>query len=639
MVRSADDGSFALPLAAPSLVSAHAADHLPRTQALAPGDAPRIVLTSRAEETMSLRFGGDVMFGRDFYESTDNEPALLDDNATAAGHADLLASIAPLLQDSDLSVVNLETPLIDDPYYDPDEPRPERFHPTKTSVFASATEAAQALRMSGVDVVSLANDHAFDALESGIDSTVTALDEAGVAHFGAGRNEDEAWSPAIVERGGETVAFVGCTTIDGEQNPIPYVADEGRAGAAECSTKKIEKAVADAAVQANTVVMMLHGGNEYERRQSPTVQRYSDVAARAGAAIVVGGHPHVSGGIRTVGSTVVAESTGTLVYDRPLWSSGPSQLLRVDVRLGKPVYASIDPLMLEDSHPVPVTGTLADSASRIAAGSVEGGARLDGTGAEITARQTMPTEQSTVQLQPGTPRRLASGWFVGQPQDGVRVGTDLLWGSGRFDGQDTDPATNGPVLWDLGHAARTTSIAACADSRDRDPEGDGTTNGKGLELVRSPKSTEDVYARPGRRIGVGEGQDLSLLADVRSASPGSTLELLWYDAFSGKSVSSASIRVPGTDVDRGNCTQVRMDVVVPPGVVATSPFVRLSPPENSLTGARLAVDDVRLVAWAPGGAAGRRFDTVERTLPGSVRVVADRTDSDGPFVGNGVVRQ
>ncbi|MFD4367962.1 CapA family protein [Rhodococcus sp. NPDC058521] len=635
LVRSEDDGTFELPLDKPALAVAESGGHLPRTQAVAPGEDARIELTSGADTSMALRFGGDVMFGRHYYEKTDEGPPLLGKNADPAQHADLLSGVAPLLQDSDLSVVNLESPLIDDPYYPENGPRPPEFHPTKKSAFASATESAEALRMSGVDVVSIANDHAFDALDAGVASTVGALDKAGVAHFGAGRNEDEAWAPAIVPRENGTVAFVGCTTVDGDKNPIPYVAEDDRGGAAECSTKKIERAVRSARGKADTVVFMIHGGNQHERQQSPTVRRMSDAAARAGAAIVVGGHPQVTGGIRTVGESVIAESTGNLLYDQPLWSSAPSQLLRVDVRGGKPVHTSSDPLMIEQSRPVPVVGALADSASRIAAGSVPGAARLSGPGAEIAAGPSARTEATDVSLQPGVPRRLAPGRFVDGSVPGVRLGSDLLWGSGRFEDQDTDPASKGVNLWDLGQAARTTTSAACADSRDRDPEEDGTPNGKGLELVRSPKSTEDVYATPGRRVGVTEGQQVSLVADVRSASPGSQLELRWYNGFSGRSVGADEIVVPEGDRSRSDCTQVRVDAVVPPGAVAAQPFVRLSPPDDSLSGPRLAVDDVRLVAWAPDGTAGRVFDTVETTQPGSVRVSSDRADDSGPLVGNG----
>ncbi|MFW0787262.1 CapA family protein [Gordonia sp. CPCC 206044] len=635
VVRADAKGEFSLPLPAPALASATSAGHLARTQAVSPGEPTRIVLTSHADESTALRFGGDVMFGGPFTQNRSGTAAPLVHNASAGARADLLSGVAPLMDDADLSMVNLETPLIDDPGDASTTPRPRRFHPTKPSVVASATASAQALRMSGVDVVSLANDHVFDALGPGLDSTMSALDDAGVVHFGAGRDEDEAWAPAIVPRRHGKVAFIGCTTVDGERTPVPYVADDHRPGAAECTTKRIERAVRGARARADTVVFAIHGGTQYNRQQSPTVRRMSDAAARAGAAIVVGGHPHATGGLRTVGSTVVAESMGNLLYEPSRWSSSPSGLLRVDVRGGRAVHTTSDPLMIADSRPVPVVGALADSAARIAAGTVAGAARLRGPGAEITAAPSAPPRVVDTALPPGVPQRLAPGWFVGTAPDGVRVGNDLLWGSGRFEAQDADPGTRGVELWRLGRAARVSTSAACADTRDPDVEGDGTADGRGLELVRSPKSTKDVFATTSSRIDTEPGRRLSLLAAVRSASPGSTLEIRWYGAAMGKSIGSQTVEIGEGDHPRGDCAQVRIDAVVPPGVVAAQPFVRLRPPDDSLSGPSLAIDDVRLVDWAPSGTAGRGFDTVERTGPGTVRFTGDRSYGRGPLIGNG----
>ncbi|EOM76159.1 hypothetical protein DW322_18480 [Rhodococcus rhodnii] len=606
LARTDADGMFALPTERPGLASAQAPGRLARTQAVSPGEPTRIELTSDADASAALRFGGDVSFA-----PADGAA----DPGTAGDHADALAAVAPLLQDADVAVVNLETPLVTAPP-DPVPPRRAPFHPTKASVVASAPEAAQALRISGVDVVSLANDHVFDALESGVDSTVAALDLAGVAHFGAGRTADEAWQPAIVRLPSGSVAFVGCTTVDGDQHEIPYVARDDRAGAAECSTTRIERAVRDAREAADTVVVVLHGGVQGEREQSPTIRRMADAAAHAGAAIVVGGHPRVTGGLRTVGETVIAESTGTLLDAAAAWSSVPSHLVRVDVRGGAAVHASADPLVLVGGRPVPVTGALADSASRIAAGSVDGAARLMGAGAELAPTLPAPVRQAAPRVPPGEPRRLGPGWFVASAGPGVRVGTDLLWGSGRFD--DAAPAPGDAAgLWELGDAARTTPTAGCA--------------GDGLELVRSPLSTEDVYATPAGRVDVARGQHLSLLADVRSASPGSILEIRWYDGASGHSIGSDDIAVPERDRTSGGCAEVRLDAVVPPGAVAAQPFVRLNPPGDAVSGPRLAVDDVRLVSWAPEGSAGRRFDTVETTRSVTVAVTGDAEGPAEPF--------
>ncbi|MFD4406191.1 CapA family protein [Nocardia sp. NPDC058499] len=643
VVRSDENGGFAMPLDRPALAAAEASGHLPRTQAVAPGEHARITLTSQAPAALSLRFGGDVMFGGGFFEPQDNRPALLGPEANVADHADLLAPVAPLLQDADLTAVNLETPLVPEPALDPGVPRPAGYHPTKRWVQTSGTEAAEALRISGVDIVSLANDHSYDALGPGLQSTVEALDKAGVAHFGAGHTEDEAWRPAIVHRERGSVAFLGCTTVDGETTPVPYVADEGRGGAAECSTGRLQRAVAAARAQAGTVVVMIHGGNGFRREQSPTVRRLLAAATAAGAGVAVAGHPHVLGGITSAGPSVLLESMGNLLYDQESSGTALAALARVDIRGGVPVHTGIDPLILDGYRPRPVVGALADHVARVAAGTVPGTARMRDPGVAIGVQAPPAPGSAQLALPARAPRRLPPGrWLdVDGAARNVRAGSDLLWGRGAFENMYTGPAGDprGPAPdWEFGQAARRTAAASCVDPLAATPAVDGrsaddagwgendNSADKGVDLVRSPLSTRDVYVAPGKRVPVAPGQQLSLVAEVRSASPGSQLELRWYNAPAGHSVGSVEVAIPEGEWPADGCRQVRVDAVVPPGVVAARPFLRLAPPDDPLSGPRLAADDIRLIAWAGPGAAGRVFDTVEAPTPITVPV---RTDVEG----------
>jgi Bacterial capsule synthesis protein PGA_cap len=236
--RSGADGRFALPAEAAGVARFSGDGHLGRVQVLEPGVPARVVLT-RAGGALSLRFGGDAMMGRRFYAARDGAPAVLGPGASAADHAAVLEQVQPFLEDSDLAVLNLETALVDDPVVERDGERAPGFHPTKDLVIASSTRLAEGLRLAGVDVVSLANNHSADALGSGVQSTRAALDAAGVAYFGAGATPDEAWAPAFVTRRGVTVGFVGCTTVSGRQHDVPYVATATTAGAAECETGRL----------------------------------------------------------------------------------------------------------------------------------------------------------------------------------------------------------------------------------------------------------------------------------------------------------------------------------------------------------------------------------------------------------------
>ena len=318
-------------------------------------------------------------------------------------------------------MVNLETPLISDPYWDPRGPRPSTIHPTKELAFASALTSAAALRESGIAAVSLGNNHSFDALGAGLSSTMAALDHAGVAHFGAGLTEDDAWRPAILSRRGQRVALLGCTTVTGAAHPIPYVAGPHRAGAAQCTTTRLRQEVTRARSMADIVVVLIHGAVEYQRVQTPQIRQLMSTAAAAGAAAVITSHPHVIGGVTEQGGTVLAQSTGNLLFDQDLWSTFPSYLLRVDLQSGRSVHSSVDPVALEDYRPVPTVGPLAQASARIAAGTVSSPARLSGWGAALAPGPAPIPGTTSTTVPAGRIMRLGRGWWAETPARADRV--------------------------------------------------------------------------------------------------------------------------------------------------------------------------------------------------------------------------
>lgn len=603
LVISDGEGRFSAELDRPAYLRASAPGHLDRAQAIRPGGRVDVLLTSDADHTVSIRYGGDVMFGRRFYERQNGNAPALTKTSGAADHAALLDGVRPLLEDGDLSVVNLETPLGPDPYYK--GKRPARFHPTKDLAFASSPAAALGLKNSGVDVVGLGNNHVMDLLGPGMVSTLAALDAAGMPHFGAGRNAAEAWKPAVVTRKNRKIAFIGCTSVSGNEHAIPYVAAATRAGAALCEPKQLTSAVQAAKKQADEVVVQIHGGVEYQRAQTPEVLALYTAAARAGASAVVGGHSHVVGDFRRIGTTDVIDSTGNLLFDQDLWSTYPSYVARLDLRGGRSVSTTADPVALIDYRPQATVGSLADSSARFAA--TNGTLHLTGSGA--ASGPTSRSVATDVSLRPGQVSRIASSWsLIG---GSARAGTDLLYGTGDFEpvqvpagstssNGDKPPVPSKGDLWRLGRFADVRDDSACGTREQQ----------YGVELLRSPVSKEDAFVSPAHRVPVRAGTSVSLLVDVRTASAGGVIQLKWYRGSKGESVSQAEVEIPEVRESATSCRLIRLNATVPRGVSAALPFVRLTPPSNNVTVNRLRVDRIRLVAWAPQGATGRAYDTV-----------------------------
>ncbi|MEO7118283.1 MAG: CapA family protein [Candidatus Limnocylindrales bacterium] len=573
-------------------VTAVGAGYLSRTRAARAGDPVLIRLYVDDGETIRLLFGGDVMFGRRFYDSNDDgdrSDGLLQQGATVEDHERLLHGIEPLLADADLTIVNLETPLIADPWVDPTQPRPSRFHPTKEFVFGSAPESAAALRRAGVDIVGLGNNHLYDALDEGVTSTREALLAAGYSatdFAGAGRTVDEAWQPAIREVAGQRVAVVACTTITGVEHPVTYVATATKAGSAECADAPLEAAIRSAATQADFVVAMIHGGFEYVREPSDSVSHFTAIAHQAGAAMVVDHHPHVVGGLASSASSLTAWTMGNLLFDQTVWPTFGSYVLRVDVRRGAVVDAYLEPIMLRDYQPVGVVGERANWVAREAQSLSDGpwvvddGALMLAAGTSESVSVEIPAV--TVPSAPTTILDLQGACLsAGASLPGMLTGRDEAW-TGDFEDATSDEARAGGALWNVAE-----------DNPDRQLMTSAAARGAfGVRLKRTGADTQEIILSPLHRLLVRAGDPISVLLTARGTSGApATLQMSWYNDTIGPSQARSIVTLPVS----GDWQQMRVDLVVPENGVAAQPFIRLTPPPGNQ--ASIDVDDVRVIIW------------------------------------------
>lgn len=592
--RTDGSGRFRLPGPA-QWVTARANGWLPRTRAASPTGRVVVRLARDEPGTVTFAFGGDVMFGRGFFDPDRDGSidGLLELDAGVDEHAALLEGIRPALSDADLTVVNLETPLTEDPYPDPRRARPAAYHPTKDYVFASRPEAARALSEVGVDVVGIANNHVFDRLAPGLASTRAALEAAGYdpgrGYFGAGARDDEAWLPAIRQVDGQRVAFLGCTSVTGDEHAIDYVAAPAKGGAARCELTRLRTEIARAARRADIVVATIHGGPEYHRDPSARVRALSDAAVAAGATMVINHHPHVVGGLRFQGGRLTAWTLGNLLFDQRVWPTFESYVLRVAARAGKVVSAWTEAVRIQRFQPTGVFGEDADWVARGALARSEGPWAVDDGSLWLDAGRKARAERVSA----GAGRdveRIGAGCSAA-------AGRDLLW-TGDFEDRDLD-AEAGVPLWNVDD-----------DNKDRRAIAPAAFGGRrGVRLRRSGADRKDILLTPRHRILVDAGKDLTVLLRHRTVSGRADLVLTlgWYNDARGG--SQAQTMVP---LRRGDGWQsTRVDVRVPANAVAVQPFLRLRSPDLSLAAAD--IDNVRLIAWGePGCGYVRQRTAVER---------------------------
>ncbi len=233
--------------------------------------------------------------------------------------------------------------------------------PGKTVHLRAPGQAADALVSGGFDLVNVANNHALDFGAAAFRDTLAALDARHIGHVGGGADYDAAHAPLIVERNGLRIAILGYVlpfwSITHFSTRM-WAATAAKAGLAIGTPASVAADVAAARRQADVVIVTFHGGVEYHTGPNPAARRFAKAAVDAGAALVIGHHPHVLQGYQAGDHSLIAYSMGNFVFSRFNGRSDDSAIL--DVTLGVDGVESFDwiPVLIgKRGIPKPATGS------------------------------------------------------------------------------------------------------------------------------------------------------------------------------------------------------------------------------------------------------------------------------------------
>ena len=183
------------------------------------------------------------------------------------------------------------------------------------------------LKERGVDAVSLANNHACDAGPDGLVEGLVALEKSGIACFGAGKNEAHACQPWRVERKGVKMAVFGMSCFE------TGAAGPDRAGVAVLPLHRqiLVREIRQSVAAGERVVVMVHGGTEYDHRVNDEQRHWARWLAARGADFVVGAHPHVIQREEMHGGTLILHSLGNAVYPQGLKGADSGRVREVEI--------------------------------------------------------------------------------------------------------------------------------------------------------------------------------------------------------------------------------------------------------------------------------------------------------------------
>lgn len=246
---------------------------------------------------INLMLGGDVMLGRG-----------VNDMVQKKGPRFPLESLQPVFRQADLFFVNLECAITDR--------KLQYSGPFKTFYFRGDAQVADVLADAGVDLVSLANNHALDADYQGLRDTMQILYHKQIQFAGAGKHLREAIRPRYFERGGISFGVLACC----DHQP-DFAASSSTPGIWYVNTSSAESvgflldAISALAKKVDHVVVAFHWQSNYVEHVKRFHRQLAKQMVDAGAKIIWGHSPHHIQGVEWMGNSVVMYSTGGLVDD------------------------------------------------------------------------------------------------------------------------------------------------------------------------------------------------------------------------------------------------------------------------------------------------------------------------------------
>lgn len=283
----------------------------PRTTNACRVKSPRMISFSKTydpDELVTIAAVGDVLL----HDSVQKRSA-----AEAAGFYGLFSGVADLIGSADIAFANLEGPVAAGVAKNGKSVKePKRRYDGRVysgyPMFNYHPSVTNDLRLAGFDVLLTANNHSMDRYALGADRTVAAVKAAGLAYTGTRVQADKKspwYAVTPVAKGGKTykIAWLGCSySTNGIPDRKGQVLMCYKQRAEVLSTIRRLAARPDIAA----VILAPHWGAEYRHRPGRRQVALAKEALNAGAAAVIGTHPHV---VQPIERFVTADGRETFI--------------------------------------------------------------------------------------------------------------------------------------------------------------------------------------------------------------------------------------------------------------------------------------------------------------------------------------
>ena len=204
----------------------------------------------------------------------------------------LWSNLTPTLKDADLTVGNLEGPVAPGVagggkavadvglVYD------GTVYSGSNFLFNYHPALLEDLVFSGFGLVTTANNHALDRGSLGVDRTIEQLTQAHLPFIGTRAHDSKSLRGEVLSVGSYRLGVIACTEmINGFSDRFDQVL--------KCGSPEIVGLIDNLKQRSDAVLVFPHWGNEYEPRPDAAQKSWARKWIEAGAAAVIGNHPHV----------------------------------------------------------------------------------------------------------------------------------------------------------------------------------------------------------------------------------------------------------------------------------------------------------------------------------------------------------
>ena len=156
--------------------------------------------------------------------------------------------------------------------------------------FNTPDSLAKALKDIGLDVVSLAGNHALDYGYTGLCRTIDVFDNVGISHLGTYKTEEEQKQVLVKDVKGVKIAFInytygtnGIALPSGKEYCVNIIDKDA-----------IKKQILEAKNQnVDMIVACMHWGPEYKTSSNDEQEELAEFLFKNGVDVILGNHPHV----------------------------------------------------------------------------------------------------------------------------------------------------------------------------------------------------------------------------------------------------------------------------------------------------------------------------------------------------------